>query len=302
MILDGLSMIMDGSFLIIHLRIFSNVTKKHFTLNYHIFVSISVQTCKFDRLKTELILKRLVACCLPSDFIVWVRSYLSERYQCTRVGKVTSSGAMITSGVPQGSILGPYLYALTTSDFTKLETVTHIVRYADDTTLCAPIYKCSSNNHIIREHNNILEWSEEMCLDINHQKCQSLRIPKTEKCETIIIDGMKAVDEIKILGVYFNSKGNWSSHTTSVICTASRKLYAVRILRPYLSNNDLKLVYFMLVRSLLEYCAPVLTGLSSADALRLERVQRRFHRLLCGPWLFADSCLFHSRVVVLPYA
>jgi len=244
----------------------------------------------FDRLRTNLILKRLVACGFPSEFIVWARSYLCGRYQSTQVGTISSSRVKITSGVPQGSILGPYLYALTTSEFVKLEPITHIVRYADDTTLCGPIYKNATNSHIIREHENILKWSRDMCLDMNYQKCQCLRIPKVGECEAVTIDGVNAVQEIKILGVYFNTKGNWTTHTTNIIRSSSRKLYALRILKPFLSNNDLKNVYFMLVRSLLEYCAPVFVGLSSTDALRLERVQRRFHRLLCGPNC-TDSCL-----------
>ena len=90
------------------------------------------------------------------------------------------------SGVRDLHVFWVHTSVPTTSDFAQLESVTQIVRYADDTTLiCAPIYKGSSNIHIIREHNNIMEWSEGMCLDVNHQKCQSLRIPENEKYEKL---------------------------------------------------------------------------------------------------------------------
>jgi len=74
-------------------------------------------------------------------------------------------------------------------------------------------------------------------------------------------------------------------HIDALTKVSSRKLYAVRILRPYLSNDELKRVFFAVVRSVLEYCAPLLVGLSVNDAKKIERIQRRFHRILCG-----DEC------------
>ena len=56
----------------------------------------------------------------------------------------------------------------------------------------------------------------------------------------------------------------------------------MRILKPCLSRHQLRDVYFGYVRSVVEYCAPLFTNLSATDNCRLERLQRRFHRLLCG--------------------
>ncbi len=197
----------------------------------------------------------------------------------------------VTSGIPQGSILGPYLYALTTATFSTESTHCHIVKYADDTTFCFPIFKDAPNNHIIVEHGNMLRWSASMDLSINTKKCQSLIIAKRMDCERIDLNGIQPAEKVKILGVWFDMKGGWKTHIDALTKISSRKLYAVRTLRPYLSNNELKQVYFAVVRSILEYCAPLLIGMSATEAKKVESIQRRFHRLLCGVECKDNNCV-----------
>ena len=75
-----------------------------------------------------------------------------------------------------------------------------------------------------------------------------------------------------------------------MIKTASQRFYPLRILRPSLSNANMKTVYYGIIRSLLEYCAPLFVGISITDSKRLDKIQRRFHRLLCGSTCL-ENCL-----------
>ena len=62
----------------------------------------------------------------------WIKSYLSNRKQLVRFGKIESDIENIESGVPQGSILGPLLFITCTNDlYSKLEEY-EIFTYADD--------------------------------------------------------------------------------------------------------------------------------------------------------------------------
>ena len=234
---------------------------------------------------------RLIQCGFPSQFISWIHDYLSDRYQYVRIGNTVSSKVAVTSGVPQGSILGPYLFALTTGTFLHDDTKCHMVKYADDTTLCFPIYKPpSTNQHISQQHNKLIDWSVQMDLKINNKKCQSLIIRKTVHCDSIALPGVTLVDSLKVLGVFFNSRATWSLHFDNIVKLASRRFYALRLLRPCLSKKDMITVYNAILPSILEYCAPLFLGLTAADSNRLEKLQKRFHRMLYGD-LCRSSCL-----------
>ena len=96
------------------------------------------------------------------------------------------------------------------------------------------------------------------------------------------LNGVVSVDELTILGVTFDARCGWSSHFDKVVKNASRRLYALRLLRSTLNKKQLIIVYNSLLRSILEYCGPLFLGMSEKDRHRLDGLQKRFHRLLCG--------------------
>ena len=67
--------------------------------------------------------------------------------------------------------------------------------------------------------------------------------------------------------------------------TASRRLFAVRVLRPFLTRKDLASVYKGLVLSIIEYCSPLLVGMSITNRNVLNKLQRRAHNIVCD-----DKC------------
>jgi hypothetical protein len=65
----------------------------------------------------------------------WLKSYLRDKTQYTVVNGKESSIAKITYGIPQGSVLGPTLFALFTNDLPENVESGNVYMYADDTTL-----------------------------------------------------------------------------------------------------------------------------------------------------------------------
>ena len=237
----------------------------------------------FDKLKHDVILSQLSKSDLPSSIVSWFQSYFTDRSQCVQIERVFSSFVNVTSGVPQGSIVGPYLFSMVAGSFPVDYELSTVIKYADDFTLCSVLLKDSPNAHISLLHDSFVNWSLTHGLKVNVSKCKSLCITRSKNCLPVILPNVVSVKKLKILGVTFNDKLQWSLHCDSVVKNASRRLYVLRVLRNVISRDELISVYYAIVRSYLEYASPLFVGLTKENSTKLERIQKRFHRLLCGP-------------------
>ena len=182
-------------------------------------------------------------------------------------------------------VLGPLLFCFVVSALKPLTTDAHLVKYVDDTTLCVPLYKNESNDHVINEHLNVLKWSSENGFKINLAKCKTICFTKMRNVTRAIkeLDGVSEVDSLRFLGVTISDRLNLKSHIDNVCSLASKRIYGLRVLKKMnLSHKSLCLVYNAVVRSLLEYASPSFGELPSSLSGKLDKVQRRSHRLICG--------------------
>ena len=92
---------------------------------------------------------------------------------------------------------------------------------------------------------------------------------------------------IMLLGIYFTSDLKWDTHVNNIRKQCHSRFYAILVLKSLLCRKDLLNVYSLLVRSLLEYCAPLFVALNVKNSNVLNSVQSRCHSLICG---FGHSC------------
>ena len=129
-------------------------------------------------------------------------------------------------------------------------------------------------------------------LHLNVNKCKMLCIGRKKNFVPIELQSIPIVNELKILGVIFDSRDNWNAHVNNIVKSASRRLFLTRLLKPHVTEENLITIFNGLVRSITEYCSPLFIGLSKSNSHKLERVLYRFHRLLCGDSY--KSCAVHD--------
>ena len=225
-------------------------------------------TKAFDCVPHHLLLRRLREVeDLPPGFISWLADYLTNRKQRVKLGRTLSSEAYVSSGVPQGSILGPYLFAVYFSRV-QLNSASHglLDKYADDMSTVHPM-----NKHNIHESLDSLKTDTE---DLIHQVEElGLRLNETKsKCLTISLkEGhipdhpiVSEVDSLKLLGVTFDRRLKWSLHFHQTLKKCSRGVFALRKLAPFKTSIKLDVVYCATVRSILEYAALLFVGMSKS--------------------------------------
>lgn len=152
-----------------------------------------------------------------------LNSYLKHRKQCVIIDGNRSSLLEITSGVPQGSILGPLLFNIYVNDITRLTEHAECVMYADDTAL---FLQSTNVDELVYLANitlqTILEWTNINCLEINASKTKALLFTPVQNLVNRNLnlhlgsENIELVPEVRTLGVIFNQHMNWNAQVDHV--------------------------------------------------------------------------------------
>ena len=137
----------------------------------------------------------------------------------------------MTSGVPQGTILGPILFLIYIDDIVKanISKGSTLVLYADDILLYRPI--CTSEDYFFlqRDIHSISNWVSTNKMTFNTSKCKSMLISRkrTHCLPTTLLhlngSPLETVSTFKYLGVLVSSTLQWSPHIQKV-CSKARKI------------------------------------------------------------------------------
>ena len=182
---------------------------------------------------------------LPSGFVLLLTDYLKDRRQTVRVNGHRSTLKCVTSGVPQGSLLGPYLFGLFISSLQPLQTSTSMVKYVDDVSLVAPVRRKNAIddlNMIQAEIKNITQWSTANNLTLNADKTSGLIFSRdTFKHDHNIesrLNNVSFKQSVRFLGVVLDDNLAWKSHITFIVKKCAQRFYILRRLKSVTSADD----------------------------------------------------------------
>ena len=186
----------------------------------------------FDSVDHTILLEKLRGYGVARPVQCWCTGYLNDRTQRVVVDGVTSSSSSVTSGVPQGSILGPLLFVLFINDLPDhVEKETEPFLYADDIKLHQIINSLHDCQSFQRSLTNLDNWSKENELCFNATKCEVLTI--TRKKTPIMFDYTLGDEKLTRVfsekdHVVSTSATLWELHVNTIISKANKILGVLR--------------------------------------------------------------------------
>ena len=177
----------------------------------------------------------------------------------------------VTSGVPQGSVLGPTLFLIFINDLLDLDIKSKIYLFADDVKL----YNLSCNhNDLLTDLDLIYYWSEKWQLKMSLPKCFVLHLGRTnpKHCYKISDFELPKCSEMKDLGVYMSHNLSSTVHCNQIVKKA--RLVSNLIIKSFFSRKPeiLMKAFLTYVRPILEYSCIVWNPLLKKDIFALKFV------------------------------
>lgn len=240
----------------------------------------------FDKILHDVLLARLDRLGFSDSLLQLLRSYLNNRSLVVAYNGHISESFVQTSGVPQGSNLGPPLFNLYINDIiASCIQNSRCLLYADDIKVFKIVNSVEDCLSLQDDLNRLQNFAERNGLAFNVSKCKLLQYTKCTNriCYDYTLNNVviEKVTSTKDLGVTFDSQLSFNDHTSNVIQSSLKMLgFIVRNTRSFNNIEALKSLYFSLVRSRLEYCTVVWSPFYKYVMSGLENVQRRFVKLL----------------------
>ena len=242
----------------------------------------------FDKVPHLRLLHKLEHYGVVGNTLTWLTAFLSGRSQQVALNGVLSSPVEVTSGVPQGSVLGPILFLVYINDIAA-GIQSNLRLFADDCILYKPI-NCPEDHTVLQQDlNTLTDWATLWQMEFNIRKCNILQISNThtKSTYTYTMHGIPLtyVNEHKYLGVWMNNTLQWHTHVTKTCNKANRTLGFLQRNLKNAPTHLKQLAYRQLVLPLMDYCATIWDPYHQGDIKRLEMVQRRAARFVLNrPW------------------
>lgn len=246
----------------------------------------------FDRINHRLLLAMLHYFGFQENSLKLMECYLTGRTQCVKYNNKCSDYKSIECGVPQGSILGPLLFIIYTSEFYKSLAHCKSHFYADDTQIYYSFDEHdidTANRRINEDLKNLLEMSSKFCLSINSTKSKVMLFgpgaarARCANMTDIVManETLTLTDVSKNLGLIMDTSLKFTDHVSHLTRRAFSNLKFIYSIRDCLNKESKIILCESLVLSHLNYGDVVFHPfLRKSDQIRLQRIQNACARLV----------------------
>jgi len=237
----------------------------------------------FDTVPHARLIKKLESYGIDGKILSWVTSFLQYRKQRVVVNEDMSEWSEVTSGVPQGSVLGPTLFLI----YDIEDMIESTIRlFADDTKLFNLTQTPRDNETIQRDTDRLSQWCDTWLLRFNTDKCSTLHYGNHNPNKTYSLgDGP---DKTNIpnnsqecdLGIIFSTDLKFRQNINKCINKANSMIGLVRRTFQHITTKQFRKLYKTLIRPQLEYGNLIWHPRFKKDIESIERVQKRATKLV----------------------
>jgi hypothetical protein len=221
----------------------------------------------FDSVDRKRLLEKLEPLGIRGVAYDWFVSYFDNRKQFVCINGFNGGLSGVEYGVIQGSTLGPILFLLYINDICKIKIHGKMYLFADDTAIFVEGFtweevfeKASADLALLKT------WFDQNILTINISKTKFLPMSLRSRGDTAVnnikihsygcidnlvcaCDMIMRVDEYKYLGIVMDHRRNWAAHISYINNKLRKYIYVFRQLHGILSLNEVKLIYYAFVQS-----------------------------------------------------
>ena len=241
--------------------------------NHHI-VSFDFSKA-FDKVPHNLLIHKLRQYKFSGEVLLWIAAWLRNRTSKVVVNGNYSMSFGNSSGVPQGSVLGPLLFLLYVNDLPG-GVLSDCRLYADDTLLCCDV-EHPNDDRLQRDVSALESWSKKWQMPFNNRKCLHMQVGRQTPDFNLFLnnESISTTTEIKYLGITLSEDMKWNVHVANTVKQANKTLGMIRRCLQEANIKTKLLAFNTVVRPILEYATQVWSPGEIGLSRSIEMIQRK---------------------------
>jgi hypothetical protein len=239
----------------------------------------------FDKVPKKRLLEKIRSIGIGGKVYTWIENWLSGRKQRVVLEGEGSDWDDVTSGVPQGSVLGPVLFLIFIRDLDRATVGgTRVKKFADNTKAANQLRNEADRADLQQTLDNMMDWASKWGMEFNRKKCKVMHFGAANPKHQYSMGGhiLDEITEEKDVGVTVSNNLKPGAHCSRAAKTATVVLGQIGRSFKYRDKKIFPRLYTRYVRPHLEFSSTAWSPWLQKDIDTLEKVQKRAVSMVNG--------------------